>query len=324
MNRIVMVGDPAFGKASYARQGGLVAMSTEPHKSVCVLTDPLGEGEVLKTPCVGRVGQTLIRSFFVGDERLRVQHELLFTRGFGPLVYRHNVTTGQDRPPLHTEVSEVTCLQESVDGRYIAVGGSKGRIEVWSLDQAQPQMVYRSAACDNGMVAALCFNRTNMELFAALSDGELQHHEPLRREVRTMESALRWPVYTIASCKHTKGIAFGGDGSRVWFLNVPCQADKSYLHTSPFRLSPRKMYTGPEFMVVDAIPNAGVSHLDTGVGPMIHQLHFVTDTELLVVGDNNAQLWNLDEVECIEEASFPGTLAGAGVHEGECYLAVRS
>lgn len=78
MNRIVLLGDSAFGKASYARQGGLVAMATEPHKSVCVLTDPLGEGEVLKTPCVGRAGQTLIRSFFAsGEHRLRMQHELL-------------------------------------------------------------------------------------------------------------------------------------------------------------------------------------------------------------------------------------------------------
>lgn len=325
MPRINLLGDPAFRSASYARTGGHVAVTTDPHQAVGVMTDPLGCDEVLRTPCVARAGKTMLRSFLVDGPQRILQHELLYTMGFGPFVYRHNMTTNKSQPVLQTEVREVTCLAESADGRYIAVGGSTGRIEIWNLDQHQPRLVYRSPQCDKGRVEALCFNRSNVEMFASFSDGELQLIEPLKGDAQTMESARRWAVYTVACCTHTKGVAFGGDGKRVWFLDVSCQTDKNYIHTSPFRLDPRKTYSGSRFMVVGAIPNARLSHLDTDVGPMIHHLRFVSDTELLVVGDTNAQLWDLADQTVIDEVRYDEcALVGAGIHGNDCHIAVRS
>ncbi len=320
-SRITLVQVENADRAVLAHRGGHLGLLAHDGRAV-TFAEPTGGNAY--PPLTGRTSQLLLRSFMVarGEEELRRETELVYTVENSSVVFRRNLVCNINRPQLHTGLGEITCLSSSQDGRYIAVGDTNGELQVWNFDLDKPHRVCHIVPRDCGAVMSIAFKRTNLELYVAYSNGEYHRIIPSSGECHVLNNGYNWPCYSIACQSEGSAIVFAGDGLRVWFLNPPFVSEPINLETrSPFAIARLQSVTETTILDVQAMPGARVGYLDTGIRWYIQHVVLLSDTELLVVGDSRAELWDLEKQVLIEERDYEEyRLLGAGKHEHDGYV----
>lgn len=303
--------------ATISRSGRYVLYTYPTNLPKRIVLGDREDGSKQSLKCAHRLDSPLVRSFYraaspESGKLVIPAHELMYAAGGS--VRRLNLPDMANKQPLEFMGSEAHCLTESGDGRYLAIASSSGytnactHIEVWNLDRdTKPYRLFDLLPLAHGRVQSMCFNRTNMQLFASLTSGELYLIEPHKQDFSALHWERRpWPCYCIASQPGGgKSVAFGGESPFVWFVDSPYRVSYEYLpENSPLEMALGSTVFGASYAYVAGMPQANLGYLKTGVGSYVSHLKFVNDTELLVVGEGGCELWDLKEMRVIEDRQF--------------------
>jgi WD40 repeat protein len=317
--------DRSTGQLCLSRHGTYMARTAG--KEFELRLSVVGGKEIPSAP-LRWVTSTLLRTFRRETDDNGV--ELLCTVSDTREVYRWDIQEKAVRKLIDTGLdgSEILCLKESGDGRYIAIGDSTGHLQVWNLDQANnPVKVldWQQELQLTGNIAELAFSRSNKELVLATTAGELYLIDIFRETVVELSSEVRWPCYTVAWHPETSGIAFGGEDGQIWMLNVPCPYQAEFSADDvPFGLSQYHTYTGESGLTIAAMPGARVNLLKSRMG-MISQLSFLNASSLCVRGERGVEVLDLSSCQVSRLAYHPHNRdhrsLSMAAHAGKVWLA---
>lgn len=321
-SRLNRVGVQNARHATLSRRGGCLALLSD-KAGIVTYAEPTGRDRYPDLRV--KAEQVLLRSFCVRkpDGTLRRTTELMYTvAGESSTLFRRNLEHQQQMVEVSTRLDQVTCLVDSHDGRYVAVGDTHGDVQVWNFDFATPVLICHLARPDLGAVQAMSFKRTNTELFVSFSNGEYFVVQPFNNDSHPINNDANWACYSIDTQSDGNGVVFAGDHKRVWFLRTPTRSPHiNLVEECPFGLQVVKSITGKSMLQVAAMPHASLEHLDTGIGPFIDHAMFLSDSELMVANKDGAELWDLDARVVLEEVQFKQQrLIGCGRHENDAYL----
>lgn len=203
-------------------------------------------------------------------------------------------TRGNEEPlKLAIDVSNLTCLGTSRDGRYIACGNSDGQFELWNMDMA-PHRTYCAQVPGQAPIAELCFSRSNLEVFVSTTSGTMYVYDLHSDEVRTLNGENGWPCYSIDVQPNGEGIVFAGEEGMLWMLDVKgAPADGISVEDLPFQMERASTVSGAAFWRVAARKRASVGCIRTSVGGYAAQVRFLRDDLICVLGERAAEVWSL-------------------------------
>lgn len=231
------------------------------------------------------------------SSQTQMELEALFGNIGGNSVERMS-TEGRELPlRLAIDASCLTRIRPSRDGRYIAVGNADGQIELWNMDM-EPYRLY-SHMFANHSIADMCFTRTNLALLLTTTGGGTYWLDRVSDRVIPLNDEVGWPCYTIDTQAAGDGIVLGGEGAIVWFVNMGRrQFDQTVTaHHIPFGMTEAESFTGLPYRYVTGMPGASLGCIRTGVGHYVHQVRFLTDDLVCVMGTHATEVWNLGEDE---------------------------
>lgn len=193
------------------------------------------------------------------------------------------------------DVSCLTCLRASLDGRYIAYGNGDGQFELWNMDMA-PHKIFSYGFDEPTSIADMCFSRTNLELLVSTTSGTTHLFDLHRDEVRTLSAEDGWPCYSIDVQTDGDGIVFAGEEGMLWMLDVKGATlpNNVSVEDVPFRLEQARTVTGTTYWRVAAKPRSSVSCIRTTVGSYATQVRFLRDDLICVLGERATEIWSLD------------------------------
>ena len=256
------------------------------------------------TPQARNVSNVLLRS--VGDDV-----ELLYSTRRSGLIERYLLNARRRLPALRMPggydlLSLVQTGPAYVDsdwGPMVAAGDSYGNICVWSLGGDMPQVVYNKRPLESS-VNSLAFSRAGMlyatnscsnQFIVDLGDGSSE---------KLNNASVKWGCYTVAASDAHDGAAMGGDGNRIWLVNMPFKLDPAerYSAGDGFPLSGWEMDASPGIgdryalqkrIFLPCADADKCAFIDSDSGACIAQLYLTGPRELVVVGDHGLEVWNL-------------------------------
>lgn len=225
-------------------------------------------------------------------------HEAMFANITSGTIERPGMLGKEPAMAMGIDMSSVNVIRSSQDGRYVAAGDGDGRVEVWNLDLAEPHRVFAAVLDGSGAVADIAFSRTNLEVTASTTCGGTFLLKPLANDWYPLHCEERqWPCYSLDCQPEGDGFVFGGEGGVLWFLNLAFSCfDKSVNPDAiPFAMGRGRTITGATYDYVVGMHRARVGCLRTGVGSYVHQVRFISDTVVAVLGPEGTEVWELGD-----------------------------
>lgn len=239
--------------------------------------------------------RTAVRSYWRGEGEGCVREQEALLGNITSNSISRISTRGNEQPlQLRMDVSSLTCLRTSRDGRYIAIGNGDGQFEIWNMDM-EPYRVYEFQFAEPMSISDMCFSRSNLEVLVSTSRGTMYRFDLHADDVTTLSSDFGWPCYSIDVQEAGDGVAFAGEDSALWLLGVKgATLDESItLQDLPFRMERVHTITGGSYWRVAAMPHARVGCIRTTVGSYATQVNFLRDDLICVLGDQATEVWSL-------------------------------
>jgi WD40 repeat protein len=252
---------------------------------------------------VYRIG---FRTFLALGNNESHKHEVLYTTSepgvctaveLDSHVYgRRSMSTGYGEP--------ISCIQSSHDGRYLALGDTAGNLVILNFDLpdsgngASPTNVFSGSVTDS-QIWSIAFDRSNARVFVTTENGGMHLVEVLKGCVWDLDNDSGWPCMAIDCHASDGGIAFAGNGKRVWLIESNYRHKQPELDQLPFAL---QVHAEHEEETLYILPNfksgARIMFVDTGVGRWVNSVKFWDKHNLIVVGENGMEIWNLENNQC--------------------------
>jgi WD40 repeat protein len=205
---------------------------------------------------------------------------------------------------------EITCIQESHDGRYLAAASANGYISVWNFDlnDGSTAICIFSAQISKANILGLAFDATNTKIYAVTSKGEL-FMQPLLQtytEPLSLHNSNGWVAFCV-DCHPTQGVAFAGEGNRIWLLDMkpPCVQRPIAIQEIPFIMFTYQTMAGTQIAPIGCRHRAVMSCIDTSLGDVIHGVRFVNEKEIAAYGTNSVEVFDITNGNKVDEVG-PG------------------
>lgn len=228
-------------------------------------------------------------------ELLYSSEDFLGVRRYLPSQKRHSPSI-KTRLPL----GSIYTIKASADGRYVALGSTNGGVEVWNLDMDEPALVFDGWLNSMGNIVALCFSASNCSLYVSGSQGGIvqlrvlgEGAVRLYRDPAEDEGACGWNCFAIATQCEGDGVAFAGDGNKVWLLNVANAPLAALTDAVPFPYSQGRTVTGGKYFYLPGLHRARLGCLETFSGGLIQHLCFLDHDRLAVAGEKGVEIFHL-------------------------------
>ncbi len=279
-----------------------------------------------KAPRVKNVDQVAVAPF-------RGSSQVLFHRTKSNQVERFCLSGERLDPIELPDRYDVPAMKVSNDGGSVAIGDSFGNVMIYDISGTDPRRTYHRRISDSA-VYALAWNADDHYLYLADSAGQL-----MRLDVFSEKDILPlhrrkglFTCFTLASHPDVDdAIAIGGDGSRVWLLNLPFALEIKDDQTAGngFPLQGWEMEMGDfadrwsldKRIFLPRVEPEKAAWIDTNVGANVTHLHLTRDWQLMVVGDGGMEVWDLNPLHLIREETWRPKLsrrifASNETHEG--------
>lgn len=237
---------------------------------------------------LGADGKQCVELLYGGEDFLGVRRYL-------PSKRRHN-----PHIPTRLQLGSIYTIKASSDGRYVALGSTRGGVEVWNLDMDEPALVFDGWLNSMGNIVALSFSASNCALYVSGSQGGIvqlrvlgEGAARLHRDPAEDDGACGWNCFAIDTQSEGDGVAFAGDGNKVWLLNVENAPVAALSDDVPFPYGRGKTVTGGNYFYLPGLHRARLGCLETFSGGLIQHLHFLDRERLAVAGEKGVEVFHL-------------------------------
>ncbi len=299
-----IVSDPALMedlcRAEFSGRGGFLASIVGPWRELFLArlakeglkTCPVPQAHGLTAAAfrdfLGAEGKQCVELLYCGEDFLGVRRYL-------PSRRRHNPSI-----PTRLQLGSIYTIKASPDGRYVALGSTSGGVEVWNLDMDEPALVFDGWLNSMGNIVALSFSASNCSLYVSGSQGGIvqlrvlgEGAVRLYRDPSEDEGACGWNCFAIATQGEGDGVAFAGDGNKVWLLNVENAPTAALTDEVPFPYSRGRTVTGGKYFYLPGLHRARLGCLETFLGGLIRHLRFLDQERLAVAGEKGVEVFHL-------------------------------
>lgn len=246
-----------------------------------------------KAPKASGITAVCIRNFIAED--LTHCSEVLYCGESSNLVYRFCWQKKKLEPiPSQIEQGELYCIRASRDGRYLALGSTEGLVEVWNLD-GKPVLILRIWLVETGNIVDMSFSASNCLLYVSGSQGRTLQLNVFHQSGVRLDSENNWNCFAIACQPEGQGVAFAGDGNKVWLLNVGNTPAVALTDDVPFPFTTGKTVTGGHYSYLPGLHQARLGCIETLAGDLIRHLSFLDQNTLSVVGATGVEVFDLPE-----------------------------
>jgi len=287
-------GSPAsICRAAFSASGRYLVSIVGPWREL-ELARLTGNGVVRRSvPRAHNLTVAVTRDFL--DDDGRVATELLYAGDDSGKVQRYSLQCRRQVAPLPSriEAGELYSIKTSSDGRYVALGSTGGVVEVWNLDLDQPHLVFDAWLCDMGNIVDITFSASNCELYICGSQGGIVRLEVLGQGAARLDSECSWNCFSIAAQPAGGGMAFAGDGNKVWLLNVENAQAVCMSDSVPFAFEVGDTVTGAPYWYLPGFLKSRLGCIDTFAGGLIQQLRFLDQDTLAVLGESGVEVFDL-------------------------------
>lgn len=292
-------------RAAFSPGGKYMAVAAAPMSSLKVFDVP--GGRWLRG--VPKVSEVLA----VAASDRGVYEQVIFHKHRSAQLQRWSPAGGNLDPIEIPGYSDVV-LAISGDGSQLAYGDSYGNISVYALDSLEPHRQFTRSLGDEACYA-LAFNHDASALYASFAGGGLLKVDLFGEQCQWLHNKqAKWYCFSIAThAQSPETVAFGGDGSRVWLLDLPFALPDDLENCgNGFPMAGWQLDAGDfagKFSLRKRVWVPGVepercAYIDTDVGEHISHLALTADWQLLVVGDMGYEVWSLKPLKLVDSKAW--------------------
>lgn len=298
----------SIDKVAFSPSGRYIARCGAPGRTLSVIDSRINR----KVRCPDVADATCVAMH--NDDR---QTEVLYQAYKAPHIQRFTLASRQELKTLYMGRNyDVTAIVVSPCGQFVAAGNSKGEVFLWDLsDNDKPELVQRKAF-HSASIHALAFNADSSELFIANEAKQQQQWTIASDSVTDIHGNLQWPAYAFSCHRQESAFAMGGDGERVWLIDLPFKLGSEDPDTAGdgFPLSHYDLDqagAGTEELALRNriyLPDVDAyrcAYLNSNVGSFVNHLHLSRDWKLLIGGQAGLEVWDLQSLNLLKQIPFP-------------------
>ncbi|MBY0359534.1 MAG: WD40 repeat domain-containing protein [Candidatus Obscuribacterales bacterium] len=211
---------------------------------------------------------------------------------------------------------DLGCIVESPCGKLVAAGSRRGDVFMWDLSNSnKPELIWQKELF-SASIHTLAFNAGSTELLIANGANQQLRWNITNDSLIDIHGNLKWPAYAFSCHPQENAFAMGGDGERVWLIDLPFKLEPEDSDTAGdgFPLSPYDLDqagSGSDALslrnriYLPDVDDYRCAYLNSNAGGFVNHLHLSSDWKLLVGGEAGLEVWDLQPVRLLKQIPFP-------------------